>query len=204
MITTAEYIRSSVDLKDLPPPNIPEYAFIGRSNVGKSSLINMLCNQNGLAKTSRTPGKTQCINHFLINNTWFIVDLPGYGYAKLPKTKRAQIENMIEEYLTKRPSLMNLFLLIDSRHNPLSIDIDFINQLAIWELPFTLIFTKTDKLKPKELKTNIQLYKETLAEQWETLPPIVLTSALDRIGEKEIHNQLAEMNDIWTKNATKT
>src|SRR6201989_2797646 len=157
-INSAEYLISSPDYSKCPAPDMPEYAFIGRSNVGKSSVINMLCNNQKLAKTSGTPGKTQLINHFLINESWYIVDLPGYGFAKVSQRDRRRWEQMIENYLRKRENLANIFVLIDSRHSPQKIDLDFINQLGKWEVPFMLVFTKADKETQRTVSKNVKSF----------------------------------------------
>jgi len=186
IIRSATFISSFAELKQLPKTSIPEFAFIGRSNVGKSSLINMLCNNNKLAKTSSTPGKTQTINHFLINENWYLVDLPGYGYAKVSKTKRAQWQDFIMKYLTKRDSLINTFVLIDARLKPQKIDLEFMNWMGKNELPFSIVFTKTDKISSKVLKQNIADFENELYRTWQELPPIFITSANKRIGKDEI------------------
>jgi len=186
IIRSATFISSFAELKQLPKTSIPEFAFIGRSNVGKSLLINMLCNNNKLAKTSSTPGKTQTINHFLINENWYLVDLPGYGYAKVSKTKREQWQDFIMKYLTKRDSLINTFVLIDARLKPQKIDLEFMNWMGKNELPFSIVFTKTDKISSKVLKQNIADFENELYRTWQELPPIFITSANKRIGKDEI------------------
>jgi GTP-binding protein len=193
-IKTAEFVISNTDYKRCPSPQMPEYAFIGRSNVGKSSLINALVNNKNLAKTSARPGKTQLINHFLINKTWYLVDLPGYGFAKISKTKRAEFHDMISEYLLNRTNLMCLFVLIDSRHNPQAIDQEFIQWLAENEIPFVLVFTKTDKLGKTVLLKNIEEYKLELLKQWEELPKIFITSAEKKTGLSEIATYIEQLN----------
>ena len=170
-------MKSSTGLKGCPRDDLPEYAFIGRSNVGKSSLINMLTNRNRLAKTSSTPGKTQLINHFLINKEWYLVDLPGYGYARMPVAEREKMMKMIREYVLKRQSLACLFLLIDTRLEMQKTDRQFLQFLGSNEVPFALVFTKTDKITPNQVRQNIDHYKKTLLESWESLPPVFLTSA---------------------------
>jgi GTP-binding protein len=185
-IKEARFVKSSVGLKGCPQDDLPEYAFIGRSNVGKSSLINMLTNRNKLAKTSTTPGKTQLINHFLINKEWYLVDLPGYGYAKMPVKEREKMMNMIREYILKRQSLACLFLLIDTRLEMQKADRQFLHFLGSNQIPFTLVFTKTDKITPSQVKQNIDQYKKTLLETWESLPPVFLTSALHKKGREEL------------------
>ena len=193
-IKTAEFVISNTDYKRCPSPQMAEYAFIGRSNVGKSSLINALVNNKNLAKTSARPGKTQLINHFLINKTWYLVDLPGYGFAKISKTKRAEFHDMISEYLLNRTNLMCLFVLIDSRHNPQAIDQEFIHWLAENEIPFVLVFTKTDKLGKTVLLKNIEEYKLELLKQWEELPKIFITSAEKKTGLSEITTYIEQLN----------
>lgn len=185
-ITTAEFISSYADVSKCPPPDKPEFAFIGRSNVGKSSLINMITNSKKLAKTSVTPGKTQTINHFLINNSWYLVDLPGYGYANVSKSKRAGFGQMIEEYVLRRENLSCLFVLIDARLPPQANDLNFIQWAGGKSVPLALLFTKIDKLKQNELKKNLTLYEKTLLQQWEMLPTIILTSSVEKDGKEEL------------------
>jgi len=185
-IKTAIFTKSSAKLSQCPPMDLPEYAFIGRSNVGKSSLINALTNHGKLAKTSGKPGKTQLINHFLINEEWYLVDLPGYGFAKISKSIRENWEKLIMSYLFERMSLMNTFILIDSRHKPQKLDIDLIEKYGMNSLPFTIVFTKTDKLTKNQLAKNIAFYKKYLLQQWEELPPIIISSAIDKLGLDEI------------------
>lgn len=185
-IKTAEFVMSNSKVAFCPQKNIPEYAFIGRSNVGKSSLINMLTNHSKLAKTSGTPGKTQLINHFLINNAWFLVDLPGYGYAKVSKTLRAGFSKIITNYLKKREQLLCLFVLIDSRLEPQKADLEFMEFLGTNGIPFVMAFTKADKLKPSELENNLANYKTIMLEMWEELPDIFITSATSQIGREEV------------------
>ena len=170
IVKSAVFEKSSTEVQQCPPPTRPEYAFIGRSNVGKSSLINKVCNKTKLAKTSSTPGKTQLINHFLINEEWYLVDLPGYGYAKMPLRLKQKMEKMISYYLLKRQNLLNVFVLIDSRHKPQQIDLDFMMSLAENQLSFAIVFTKSDKNKKKQLIDNIEAYKKILLESWEELP----------------------------------
>lgn len=198
-ITEASFLTSSVNPKDCPAPNKPEYAFIGRSNVGKSSLLNMLCNRRNLAKISGTPGKTRLINHFLINNNWYMVDLPGYGYAKLPKTEREKFSKMIARYLEERENLANLFVLVDSRHAPQQSDLAFMRDIGLKGIPFSIVFTKTDKLKPLELERNIAKYQETLMDEWEQLPPTFLTSASTRKGQDELLRYIENINKTLLK-----
>ena len=191
-ITSAEFVSSYADVNKCPKDGRPEFAFIGRSNVGKSSLINMLVNSRHLAKTSSTPGKTQTINHFIINDSWYIVDLPGYGYAQASKSARAGFGRIIEDYVSKRESLTCLFILIDSRLAPQSIDLDFIQWAGSREIPIALIFTKIDKLKRNELEKNIKQYEKTLLTRWEELPTIILTSATERTGKDELLSLIEE------------
>jgi len=169
-----------------PPADKPEFAFIGRSNVGKSSLINMICDNYKLAKTSQTPGKTQLINHFLINKEWYLVDLPGYGFAKVSISSRNRWQQMIENYLRKRENLLNIFVLIDSRHSPQKNDIDFVNQLGKWEVPFCLLFTKADKETQKIVSQNVKLFLDKMRETWQFLPRHFVTSAVKKSGRDKI------------------
>lgn len=192
MIKSAEYIVSSPDFTQCPPPDKPEFAFIGRSNVGKSSLINMLCDNSKLAKTSGTPGKTQLINHFIVNKEWYLVDLPGYGFAKVSQTARRRWEQMIENYLRKRENLVNVFVLIDSRHGPQKIDLDFINRLGAWEVPFTLVFTKADKETQKTVSMNVKAFLNAMKETWQFLPRHFVTSSEKKLGRKEILSFIEE------------
>jgi GTP-binding protein len=185
-IKTINFLQSEADWRRCPPPVLPEFAFIGRSNVGKSSLINMLANHKSLAKISSKPGKTQTINHFLVNNTWYLVDLPGYGYAVISKTMRAKWEKMIRDYLNFRTNLQVVFVLIDSRLEPQQKDIDFINKLGEMGLPFAMIFTKTDKVKPNTVNQNIAQFRQKLLETWEELPPYFATSTVTAKGKMEL------------------
>ena len=185
-IKDARFQKSSTGLKGCPGDNLPEYAFIGRSNVGKSSLINMLTNQNKLAKTSSTPGKTQLINHFLINEQWYLVDLPGYGYARMPVGERKKMMKMIREYVLNRKNLVCLFLLIDARLEMQKTDRQFLQFLGSNQVPFALVFTKTDKFTGSRIQQNIDQYKKSLLESWESLPPVFLTSALLKKGRGEL------------------
>lgn len=193
-ITSAEFIISNTDVNKCPAGTRPEYAFIGRSNVGKSSLINMLTQNKKLAMTSSTPGKTLLINHFLINNEWFLVDLPGYGYAKRSKSLQEQIQRIITQYILQRENLTNLFVLIDSRLEPQQIDLDFIEWLGENQVPFSIVFTKVDKLKAGEQKRNTTKFLNTLSEQWETLPPYFITSSEKRIGRDELLTYIEQIN----------
>ena len=185
-IKTATFVVSNQDVSKCPKTNFPEYAFIGRSNVGKSSLINMLTNQKKLAKTSGRPGKTQLINHFLINEQWYLVDLPGYGYAKTSKTKRAEFQKMITNYIKNRENLINTFVLIDCRHDPQKIDLEFMEWCGMEGIPFSIVFTKIDKLGSSALMKQIARYKKKLLMQWEELPPVFMTSAEGRTGREEL------------------
>lgn len=193
-IKSSSYLISSPDYKQCPKPDRPEYAFIGRSNVGKSSLINMVCDNSKLAKISATPGKTQLINHFTIisasansaNDTWYLVDLPGYGYAKRSQTQRKEWTGMIEEYLRYRENLVNVFVLLDSRHSPQKIDIEFVNQLGQWQVPFCLVFTKADKEKETVVNRNVKAFLDTLRETWQFLPQHFVTSAIKKTGRDEM------------------
>lgn len=193
-IKTARFIVSNTDVRKCPPPNKPEYAFIGRSNVGKSSLINRLTNKKGLAKTSGSPGKTQLINHFLINEEWYLVDLPGYGYAKVPKKERIKWEQFLRRYLLQRENLYCVFVLIDSRHEAQEVDLKFMEWLGISQIPFSIIFTKTDKLKPEELEENLKNYETELFKTWETMPGYFVSSAETGEGKEEILNFIASVN----------
>lgn len=197
IVKSAEFVKSSANFQDCPKADKPEYAFIGRSNVGKSSLINKICNQAKLAKTSSTPGKTQLINHFLINEEWYLVDLPGYGYAKMPLKLKAKMEKMISSYLLNRRNLLNIFVLVDSRHKPQTKDLDFIMNLAENELAFSIVFTKVDKNKKRELQVNIDHYKKVLLESWEELPPIFITSSETGVGGDELLEFISDTNKIY-------
>jgi GTP-binding protein len=196
-ITSAEFIQSNTTVENCPKPVFPEYAFIGRSNVGKSSLINMLTNRNGLAKTSSTPGKTQLLNHFLINKNWYIADLPGYGFAKVSKTSKAKWDTMIQQYLLKRENLVNVFVLVDTRLEPQKIDLAFINWLGKKEIPFSIVFTKADKLtKGKALKQTTQFNNELL-KTWAALPPLFITSSTAKAGKEELLDFIGAINKEW-------
>ena len=196
-ITKTEFVKSSANLNQCPKPDKPEYAFIGRSNVGKSSLINALTGNKSLAKTSSTPGKTQLINHFLIQGEWYMVDLPGLGYAKISKTQRKKWEKMIYDYFLQRLNLLNTFLLVDSRHEPQKIDLDLMAWFGSNQLPFSIVFTKSDKVKPAVLKASIEAYKKRLLEDWEELPELFITSAEKKTGLKEITDFISKTNGIF-------
>ena len=195
-IKSAEFELSNSDYKKCPDTNWREYAFIGRSNVGKSSLINMLTNKRKLAKISSTPGKTQLINHFSINNSWFLVDLPGYGYAKVGKASREKFGQLIKGYITKRKQLMVLFVLIDSRHDPQKIDLEFMQWLGEEGIPFAIVFTKADKLSSSKLSKSLKAYKQKMLETWESMPTTFVSSAEDKRGKEEILNYIDELNQI--------
>lgn len=185
-IKTANFFVSSQKISQCPKPNLPEYAFIGRSNVGKSSLINMLTGHKDLAKTSSTPGKTKLINHFIINESWYLVDLPGYGFAKLSKSIKEKWQKMIEDYLSYRENLMCIFVLVDSRLEPQKIDLQFIEWLGTNQIPFSIVFTKTDKISEKQLAKSVDLFKAKLSEQWEELPEMFYSSSKNSNGKEQI------------------
>ena len=201
-INYADFIISSTDVGKCPIPDKPEYAFIGRSNVGKSSLINMITGRKKLAKISSTPGKTILINHFIINNQWYFVDLPGYGFAKRSKTERLKWEKMIRKYILNRPNMLTLFLLIDIRIEPQQIDLEFIEWLGISSIPFVIAFTKADKLKTNQLASNIKTYKNKLSESWEELPPIIVTSSTNNLGRDKLLEFIENTNKVY-RNDTK-
>jgi GTP-binding protein len=194
IIKSAEFVCSNTQISKLPPPVKPEYAFIGRSNVGKSSLINMLVQKKGLAKTSQTPGKTQLINHFIINDNWYLVDLPGYGYAKISKSKKEDWDKFIRNYLNKRESLQCVMVLIDSRLEPQKIDLQFCNMLGEKGLPFALIFTKADKQSSVKTDQNIALFRKALLASFEEVPDIFITSAENMLGKDEVLNFIDGIN----------
>lgn len=194
-VKSATFVISNSDWRKCPSDNRPEYAFIGRSNVGKSSLINMLTSNKSLAKTSVRPGKTQLINHFLINHEWYLVDLPGYGYAKIAKTARAEWMKMIKDYFANREQLVSTFVLIDSRIPPQKIDLDFISFLGTNGIPLSIVFTKVDKLKQRETALNVNAFKKALAEEWEELPPIFITSSVSGTGRSKILNYIEQTNN---------
>ncbi len=194
IIKSAEFEISNSTVSKCPDSSLPEYAFIGRSNVGKSSLINMLTGRNGLAKTSSTPGKTMLINHFLINGEWYIVDLPGYGYARRGKESRDELRRMIEGYVLGRQQMTNLFILVDSRHEPQKIDLEFMEWCGENEVPFSIVFTKMDKLGKVAGGRNVAAYKQRLLETWEELPPIFETSSEDGRGRDELLDYIEQIN----------
>ena len=194
-IKSAEFVISNTDYKLCPKETHPEYAFIGRSNVGKSSLINALVNRKNLAKTSGKPGKTQLINHFKINESWFLVDLPGYGYASTSKTNREMFKDIINKYLLNRKNLICLFVLLDIRHNPQSIDLEFMERMGQEEIPFVMVFTKSDKISQTQINKNIKLYKTEMLKQWEYLSEIFITSSENKNGISEILKFIEEYNE---------
>lgn len=196
IINNARFVISNTSVKKCPAEMLHEYAFIGRSNVGKSSLINMLTNKKSLAQTSSKPGKTLLINHFLINDSWHIVDLPGYGYAQRSKDSRQAIERIIQEYILNRQQMTNLFVLIDVRHKPQKIDLEFIEWLGENGVPFSIVFTKLDKLSSSAVKKSISSYCATLREQWEELPPIFATSSEDGRGREELLDYIEQLNQL--------
>lgn len=200
-VTNARFVISNSDVRKCPNTELPEYAFIGRSNVGKSSLINMLVNRKGLAKTSATPGKTTLINHFIINESWYIVDLPGYGYARRGNEGREQIRRIINNYILNREAMTLLFVLLDCRHEPQKIDLEFINFLGENGVPFAIIFTKSDKISKTALERNITAYKARLLESWEELPPIFATSSEKRLGRDEILDYIDSINKSLNEEA---
>src|SRR3954470_20471353 len=202
VIKSAKYLISSPDFKQAPKPDRPEYAFIGRSNVGKSSVINMVCDNQKLAKTSSAPGKTQLINHFEVisgdekkESKWYLVDLPGYGFAKVSQSSRRRWEQMIENYLRKRENLTNVFVLIDSRHEPQKIDLAFINQLGKWEVPFVLLFTKADKETQRVVSKNVKSFLEAMRKEWQFLPQHIVTSSVKKMGREKILQVIERMNE---------
>lgn len=196
-IKSAKFIMSNTDIKKCPTPDLPEYAFIGRSNVGKSSLINMICNNKNLAKTSSTPGKTQLINHFLINEDWYLVDLPGYGFAKVPVKEKKKWETFSKQYLNKRENLMCVFVLIDSRLKPQKVDLEFIQWLGENGLPFVIVFTKIDKLDSSKLQKNIKDFSQEMLKSWESLPQLFKTSSEAKLGKESILNFIEKTNKVF-------
>lgn len=199
-IKSAKFVISNTDVRRCPEGTMPEYAFIGRSNVGKSSLINMLTNHKGLAMTSQKPGKTQLINHFIINDQWYLVDLPGYGYAQRGKAGRENIRKIIEDYILEREQLTNLFVLIDCRHEPQKIDLEFMEWLGENGIPFAIIFTKTDKIAKGKLSENMKVYQNKMFETWEELPPILISSSEKREGRDEILQYIEGINEAIRTN----
>jgi len=209
LIRSAQYVISSPDYTKCPKPDRPEYAFIGRSNVGKSSLINMICNNDKLAKTSAAPGKTQLINHFQIESAspsakgkgaimqWYLVDLPGYGFAKASLAQRKNWEKMIQDYLRKRENLVTVFILIDSRHEPQKSDLDFVDQLGKWQIPFCIVFTKADKENQRIVSSNVKAFLNKMRESWQFLPQHFVTSAIKKTGRDKILQLIEEMNSEW-------
>ena len=199
-INSSEFTISSPTVSRCPNDNKAEYAFIGRSNVGKSSLINMLCNHKGLAKTSSMPGKTLLINHFIINKEWYLVDLPGYGYAKRSKKMQKQLEQMIAQYILQREQLVNVFVLIDIRHEQQKVDREFIDWLGQSNVPFTIVFTKADKLSQSKVRSNARAWMDKLLDTWESLPPYYITSAETRQGREELLNYIDQINQSLSDN----
>jgi len=193
-ITSAEFVMSNSDVSKCPKDRLPEYAFIGRSNVGKSSLINMLTNRKSLAKTSGRPGKTQLINHFIINKNWFLVDLPGYGYARVSKSSKKVFQKFITAYFSKRSQLVSAFVLIDCRHEPQKIDLEFMQWLGEHQIPFSIIFTKADKLTKNQLPVRIEKYCQEMLNYWEEMPNYFITSSSSGLGKEEVLNYISEIN----------
>lgn len=193
-IKSAEFVMSNSDVSKCPKNLLPEYAFIGRSNVGKSSLINMLTNRKSLAKTSGRPGKTQLINHFLINKNWYLVDLPGYGYARVSKSAKKTFQKFITQYFSLRKQLVSAFVLVDVRHEPQPIDLDFMQWLGENGIPFSIIFTKADKLKPNAITRNVETYKNKMLETWEEMPNYFVTSSSKSIGKDDVLNYIGDIN----------
>lgn len=200
VIKTADFVKSSGKWQECPEAVLPEYAFIGRSNVGKSSLINAMMNRKDLAKTSGTPGKTQLINHFLINENWYLTDLPGYGYARVSKSTRKDFEKLITNYILNRKNLVNLFILIDVRHSPQKIDLEFIQWVGESGIPFSIVFTKADKMKPNAAKKNVEEYQNELLKTWDELPEIYVTSAEKKEGTEDILNYIDRTNQFLFEN----
>ena len=198
-VKNAKFIMSNTDYTKCPEPNMPEYAFIGRSNVGKSSLINALTNHKSLAKTSGKPGKTQLINHFKINNDWYLVDLPGYGYARVSKTVRAEFQSFLRDYLDKRENLLCTFVLLDSRLEPQKVDMEFMEWMGENGIPFVMVFTKTDKLNQTKFSKNMKHYEKVMLEIWEELPPRFYTSSVNKSGTEEILEFVEQTNEVYNK-----
>jgi len=194
-IKSSAFVVSNSEVTKCPNSQLPEYAFIGRSNVGKSSLINMLTGRKSLAKVSGKPGKTRLINHFLINDNWHLVDLPGYGYAKVSKKEKKTFQKYITAYFEKRQQLVNTFVLVDCRHEPQPIDLEFLEWMGMNTIPFSIVFTKADKLKPQAIENNIAAYKTKLMETWEELPPYFITSSANKTGRDDILNYIQDIND---------
>ncbi|WP_178990364.1 ribosome biogenesis GTP-binding protein YihA/YsxC [Winogradskyella schleiferi] len=203
-IKSAEFVVSNSEVAKCPKDNLPEYAFIGRSNVGKSSLINMLTDRKSLAKTSGRPGKTQLINHFIINDNWYLVDLPGYGYARVSKSSKKKFQKFITNYFEQRQQLLSAFVLVDIRHKPQPIDLEFMQYLGESGIPFAIIFTKADKLKPKAIERHVEAYCEVLLKTWEELPPYFVTSSSKGIGQEEVLGFIQATNDEIEKLKSKT
>ena len=200
IIKTADFVKSSQKWQDCPEPTLPEYAFIGRSNVGKSSLINAMMNRKDLAKTSQTPGKTQLINHFIVNESWYLTDLPGYGYAKVSKVLRRDFAKLITNYILNRRNLVNLFVLVDIRHTPQKIDLEFMQWCGESGIPFSIVFTKADKIKPGAVERHVQLYRDELHKTWEELPQFYVTSAEKKEGTEMILEYISDTNSYLQKN----
>jgi len=199
IIRSATFLKSSVQMDQLPTDNLPEFAFIGRSNVGKSSLINMLTAKNELAKTSGNPGKTQTINHFTINKEWYLVDLPGYGFARVSQDKRGEWKQMIYNYLTQRTNLINIFVLVDLRLDPQKSDLDFINEIGSQGIPLSIVFTKSDKISKTAVGVNSEKFKAAILESWEELPPVFTTSAESKFGREKLLNYIERINEAVIK-----
>jgi len=195
-IVKAAFVISNTDVRKAPQEPLPEYAFIGRSNVGKSSLINMLTHQKKLAKTSGTPGKTQLINHFKINDNWFLVDLPGYGYARTSKSTKKRFQKLITDYFEKRKNMVNAFVLVDVRHEPQKVDMAFMQWLGENNIPFSIVFTKADKLSHNELNKNTLKYRKAFLKTWESMPQTFITSATSKLGKEEILDYIENLNEI--------
>tara|TARA_R110002124_G_scaffold87407_1_gene225120 strand:- start:154755 stop:155360 length:606 start_codon:yes stop_codon:yes gene_type:complete len=199
-IKSAEFVMSNSDVSKCPKDRLPEYAFIGRSNVGKSSLINMLMQRKSLAKTSGRPGKTQLINHFLVNKNWYLVDLPGYGYARVSKSSKKVFQKFITNYFEKREQMVLAFVLVDCRHEPQPIDMEFMQWMGENQIPFSIIFTKADKLKPNALKRNIESYEQKMLETWEEMPSFFITSSSNDTGRDELLGYIGSINDELNSN----
>lgn len=200
LVRSAQFVKSTQDIGDLPEPHLPEYAFVGRSNVGKSSLINMLTDRKKLAKTSTTPGKTRLINHFIINSEWYLVDLPGYGYARVSKEARSRWNKLLTNYLLKRENLLCVFALIDSRLPPQANDLEFIHFLGTHQVPFVIVFTKSDKTGKPELTKRLKEYEQCLLQTWEILPRFLFSSSVTRSGKQDILSFIQETNTWYNKN----